>query len=228
MNAINAIRKQLFTLQDLPYRDFNAALIPTVDNDTIIGVRTPQLRAMAKNMAGSEDAALFMKDLPHKYFEENQLHAFLIEFIRDYDACIKELEQFLPHVDNWATCDQMCPKVFKKNLPRLSEQIQRWMQYDHPYTVRYAIGLRMRYYLDGAFSPEYPARIAAVDRKEYYIQMMQAWYFATALAKQPDTILPYFTTPRLAPAVRSMAIRKAIESRRINDEQKTFLRTISQ
>ena len=226
MNPTESIRKQLFTLADLPYREFNAALIPSVDKSTVIGVRTPHLRALAKSLAGTQVATAFLEDLPHRYFEENQLHAFLIETIREFAPCMERLECFLPYVDNWATCDQMCPSALKKDLTALSGQIETWMDAPHPYTVRYAIGLRMRFYLDDAFSPQFPKRIAGLDRKEYYVQMMQAWYFATAIAKQPGNILPYFVERKLSPEVERMATRKALESRRIPTEQKEDLRML--
>lgn len=226
MKNIDDIRKELFERQDSAYKKFNAALIPTVDQATVIGVRTPMLRSAAKTLS-SEEAEYFMNRLPHTYFEENQIHAFLIERIKDFDGCMAALNRFLPYVDNWATCDQMCPKVLKKDLKTLSEQIERWMESEHPYTVRFAIGLRMKFYLDREFSPEHPKRIAAVRREEYYIQMMQAWYFATALAKQPQEIMPYFTDKGLSASVHRMAVRKGLDSFRITEEQKQILRQIS-
>lgn len=220
------ITEKLFALRDEAYKSFNSALIPTVDPDTIIGVRTPALRALAKRLHGTAEAQRFMAQLPHKWYEENNLHAFLIEHIRDYDECTAATESFLPYIDNWATCDGFSPKVFKKHLPELLEKIKVWIDSEHTYTVRYAMGMLMRYYLDEEFSPEYPEMVATVKSEEYYIRMMQAWYFATALAKQYDAVLPYLTGHRLDGWTHNKTIQKAVESYRITPEQKAYLRTL--
>lgn len=217
---------KLFELKDEAYKHFNCALIPTVDPDTVIGVRTPALRNLAKELWGTPEARDFLAELPHRYYEENNLHAFLIEHIRDYEKCMAETERFLPYIDNWATCDGFSPKVFKKHLPELLVKIHLWLQSEHTYTVRFAMGMLMRHYLDEHFSPEYPELVASVQSEEYYIRMMQAWYFATALAKQPDAILPYFSEGRLEPWTHNKAIQKAIESYRITPEQKAYLKTL--
>lgn len=220
------IRERLFELQDLGYRDFHSKLVPTIDREKIIGVRTPALRKLAKEVSKMPLAAEFIKILPHEYYEESNLHAFLIEEIKDYSVCIAELNRFLPFVDNWATCDMMRPKVFKKHLPELREQIKIWMKSEDTYAVRFGIEMLMTFYLDEAFSPEYPKAVADVRSDEYYIKMMAAWYFATALAKQYDAVIPYLEQNKLDTDTHNKTIRKAIESYRITDEQKAYLRTL--
>lgn len=220
------ISERLFAMQDLRYRDFQCRLMPTVNPANVIGVRTPQLRRFASEIARTPEAETFLRSLPHRYYDENNLHAFLIERIRDYDACIAALNAFLPHVDNWATCDGMNPKVLGKHLTELEKQIAIWLASDHAYTVRYGVKKLMDFYLDAAFSPEYPAMVAAVRSEEYYVNMMIAWYFATALAKQWDAVLPFIAEERLSPWCRGKAIQKAIESDRISPEQKAILRSV--
>ena len=218
------IEEQLFSAQDIKYRDFQRTLLPTLPPETIIGVRTPQLRTMARELSRQPEGTAFLDLLPHRYYEENNLHAFLIERIRDYDRVIARLERFLPYVDNWATCDSMSPAIFKRHLPQLRDQCRRWLDSDHTYTVRYGIGMLMRHFLDDAFSPEYLEWVAGVHSSEYYVNMMVAWYFATALAKQYDAALPYLTEYHLARWTHNKAIQKALESYRITPEQKQFLR----
>lgn len=215
------MKKCLFALQDLGYRDFNAKLLPTVDPRTIIGVRVPQLRALAKAIH-IEDLGL----LPHSYHEENMLHAFCIEGIRSFDGCIAALDGFLPYVDNWAVCDSLRPKCFKKHKVELMGYIERWLHSEHTYTVRFAVEMLMVHYLDEDFSERYPEMVASVCSNEYYVNMMAAWYFATALAKQYDAVVSYLEQ-RLLPAwVHQKTIQKAIESFRIPEEQKNYLRTL--
>ncbi len=223
--VIELVRGRLFELQDLAYRDFHAKLIPTVDQEKVIGVRTPALRKFAKEFGKSEEAGEFMKVLPHDYYEENNLHGFLIEGFKDYEQCICALDAFLPYVDNWATCDMMAPKVFKKHLPELEHKIDEWMASEHAYTVRYGIGMLMRFYLDEEFRVEYLAKAAAVESEEYYVKMMIAWFFATALAKQYEAALPFIEERRLEKWTHNKAIQKAVESNRITAEQKKYLRT---
>lgn len=220
------IRERLFELQDLKYRDFHSKLMPTVSKEFIIGVRTPDLRKLAKEISKTPHAAEFLRILPHKYYEENNLHAFLIESIKDYKLCVAELEKFLPFVDNWATCDMMRPKIFKKHLPELLEQIRIWIESDDTYTVRFAVEMLMCYYLDEHFSSVYPEMIAKIRSDEYYIKMMIAWYFATALSKQYDAVIPYLEQNKLDADTHNKTIRKAIESYRITDEQKIYLKTL--
>ena len=219
------IQRQLFEAQDLNYRDFQRSLLPTLPPETIIGVRLPKLRAIAKELARQpEVAAEFRRQLPHRYYEENNLHGYLIERLRDYDQVITELDRFLPYVDNWATCDTISPAIFKRHLPQLRAQCRLWLDSQHPYTVRFGIGMLMRYFLEDSFAPEYLDWVAGVSSEEYYVKMMVAWYFATALAKQYDAALPYLTEYRLERWTHNKAIQKALESARITPEQKQFLR----
>lgn len=220
------IRARLFALQDEGYRAFHSRLMPTVPPETVIGVRVPALRRLAKRLAGTPQAEAFLQELPHIYYEENNLHAFLLESIRDYDAALAATEKFLPYIDNWATCDSFCPKVFAKHKEDLLPVLRRWMTSDHPYTVRYGMEMLMRYYLDEDFRPEHLAWAAAVHSGEYYINMMRAWYFATALAKQPEAALPWLTARRLDVWTHNKTIQKAVESSRIPAETKAFLRTL--
>ena len=221
------IREELFRLRDESYRDFQSALIPTVEKVAFIGVRTPALRALAKNLSKSADISEFLGSLPHAYFDEDQLHAFLISEIRDFDLCLRETERFLPYVNNWATCDQMSPKVFKKHKKELLAAIDRWLASERTYTVRFALGMLMTHFLDEDFSPVFLEKAAAVRSEEYYVKMMVAWYFATALAKQYDAALPYLEGKRLDPWTHNKAIRKALESFRIPPERKAHLRGLS-
>ena len=223
---MTGIQAELFALRDGEYGDFNAKLIPSIDRRRVIGVRTPELRAMAKRLHGTAQAEEFLHALPHEYFEENQLHAFLLEYEKDYSALIAALDAFLPYVDNWATCDQMNPKSLGRNKEALLAKIREWLASGRCYTVRYAIGQLMRWYLDADFKPEYADMVAAVRSEEYYVRMMAAWYFATALAKQYDAVLPYFTERKLDAWTHNKAIQKAVESYRVSDEHKTALRRL--
>ena len=220
------VSERLFRLQDADYREFEAKLIPNVEKARIIGIRTPLLRAFAKDFAKEAEAAEFLAALPHHYLEENGLHAFLIEKIKDYDACIRALDAFLPFIDNWATCDSLSPACFKKNHARLRPDAARWMESEHLYTRRFGIGVLMGHFLDADFDPDDLRRVAEIETGEYYISMMQAWYFATALAKQYDAALPYLAERRLRPETHRRAVQKAIESRRLSEEQKAYLRTL--
>ena len=220
------IRQSLFELQDIKYRDFQAKLIPGKDTETMIGVRTPELRKLAKQMLKREEIGEFLRDLPHRYFDEDQLHAFIVSGIKEYGKCMEELMRFLPFVDNWATCDQMSPGVFKKHKPELLTQIREWLGSEHTYTVRFGIGMLMQHFLDEDFDPAYPELVAGVHSEEYYVNMMIAWYFATALAKQYDAVLPFIEERRLDPWTHNKTIQKAVESYRISDEQKEYLRSL--
>ena len=223
---IRSVRDELFSMQDEGYRDFHSKLMPTVDKDCVIGVRTPNLRKYAKRFAATQEAAVFMEILPHKYYEENNLHAFLIEQIKDYKECVKALDRFLPYVDNWATCDLMSPKIFKKNHKELVADIRRWIVSEYTYEVRYAIGMLLKFYLDDDFLPEYPQMVAQIHSGEYYINMMIAWYFATALAKQYEAVIPYIEERRLDVWIHNKTIQKAIESHQISDEKKRYLKSL--
>ena len=214
----------LLLKQDIKYRDFQAPLFPNIAKEKMIGVRTPELKKLAKELYGSEIANKFIETLPHTYFDENQLHAFLISLIKDYETCLKEVEKFLPFIDNWGTCDQLSPKVFAKHKEELIISIKKWLKSKHTYTVRFAIGMLLQHYLDESFKEEYLEMVAKIKSEEYYINMMIAWYFATALAKQWDSSITYIKEKKLYPWVNNKTIQKAIESYRINDEQKDFLR----
>ena len=223
---MNDIRECLLDMQDLTYGDFAAKLLPTVPRERIIGVRLPALRKYAKELAKSERAAQFMRELPHRYLEEDHLHSFLIGQMRDADECYAALEAFLPYVDNWSVCDSLRPKALTYDREALLARIRTYMQSDHAYTVRFGIELLMLYFLDEQFSPEHLAAVANVQSGEYYVNMMVAWYFATALAKQWEAALPYLEQRRLPDWVHNKTIQKAIESYRITPAQKAYLRTL--
>ena len=223
---IEEIREELFRLQDEKYRDFQIKLMPTVDPDTAIGVRTPALRKLAKQMIKREDIGEFLQALPHQYFDENQLHAFAVSEIKDYEKCLEEVNRFLPYADNWATCDQMSPKVFRKHKEELLSEIRKWIRSEHTYTVRFGLGMLMQHYLDGDFDPAYPELAAGIHSEEYYINMMIAWYFATALAKQYETVIPYIEQRRLDVWVHNKTIQKSVESYRISPEHKEYLKSL--
>ena len=218
---------ELFRLQDKKYAAFQAKLIPTVETDRIIGVRTPELRAFAGKLVRDEDITSFLTSLPHQYFDEDQLHAFVISLEKDFDKCIAEVDAFLPFINNWATCDQLSPKVFKKEPEKLLPYIYTWIKSDKVYTVRFAIGMLMQHFLDERFDPKYADMVAAVRSEEYYINMMIAWYFATALAKQYGSVLPYLEGKKLDDWTHNKAIQKSVESNRITTEQKAYLKTLT-
>ncbi len=220
-----AIRQRLISLSEPKYRDFSSSLMPSVDKDSVLGVRIPALRAYVRELS-KEDVEPFLSALPHKYFEENNLHAFLICEIRDFDACISKVEEFLPYVDNWSTCDSLRPKCFKKNAARLMPYIKKWLESDKEYTVRFGIEMLMTYFLDENFSEEHLALVAAVRREEYYVKMMVAWYFATALAKRWDSTILYVENGTFDTWVHNKTIQKARESYRITAEQKEYLQRL--
>ncbi len=225
-DLVNEIRKELFSLQDPVYRDFQVKLFPQDGHISMIGVRTPALRAYAKQLAGREEIGAFLEDVPHQYFDENQLHAFIISGIREYDRCMDEVRRFLPYVDNWATCDQMSPKVFRKHRMELLSAADEWIRSDHTYTIRFGIKMLMDHFLDDDFDVKYPEMVAGVRSEEYYVNMMIAWYFATALAKQYDAVVPFIEKERLDLWTHNKAIQKAVESYRITPQQKVFLKTL--
>ena len=218
------IQKQLFELQDMAYRDFHSRLMPDIDKETVIGIRVPMLRKYAKSIAGTELAEKFIKELPHCYYEENNLHMMLITGIKDYDRCLTEIERILPYIDNWATCDFPAPKCFENHKEDLLPVIKRWIASSETYTIRYGIGMLMRLYLDADFDPEYVRIVAEVKSDEYYVNMMIAWYMATALTKQWDAVIPYIEEHRMSDWVHRKTIQKAVESYRITDEQKKYLK----
>ena len=213
-------------MRDEGYKAFHAKLVPTLDPERIIGVRTPKLRRYAAQISKTPQAAQFMNELPHRYYEENNIHAFLAERIRDFDTAIFELERFLPCIDNWATCDQMSLKCFKKSPEELLPHIREWIDSERTYTMRFGVGCLMEVFLDEHFSPEYPEMVSKIRSGEYYVNMMTAWYFATALAKQYDAVLPYIERRRLDQWTHRKTIQKAIESYRVSDEHKQYLRTL--
>ena len=220
------IQAELWEMQDTGYKDFHAKLIPTVAPEAIIGVRTPQVRKYAKQLAKDPQIGDFLAQLPHKYYDENNVHAFVVEQIRDYGECLAQTERFLPYIDNWATCDMMAPKVFARHKEKLLEPIRRWIASSETYTIRYGVGMLMRFYLDEDFRPEYLQWVAEISSEEYYVNMMRAWYFATALAKQYEAVIPYLEEKRLDGWTHNKAIQKACESYRMTAEQKKYLRSL--
>lgn len=220
------IQQRLLSMRDESYAAFQRKLIPTLEGERILGVRTPDLRTLAKGLAGTREGEAFLARLPHHTFEENQLHSFLLCREKDYSRCIERLERFLPYVDNWATCDQLSPPVLGKHLPELMERIRLWLSSHETYTVRFGIGMLMRWFLEDAFRPEYLGLAADVRSDAYYVNMMVAWFFATALAKQYDATLPYLEAQRLEPWTHNKTIQKAVESNRIPPERKQYLRSL--
>ena len=225
-NCMKEIADLLFSKQDIKYRDFQAPLFPNIEKERMIGVRTPELKKLAKELYGSETADQFIETLPHYYFDENQLHAFLISLIKDYQTCLREVERFLPYVDNWGTCDQLSPKAFSKHKDELIVDIKRWIKSKHVYTVRFAVGMLLGLYLDDSFKEEYLELVGQIKSEEYYINMMIAWFFATALAKQWDATIKYIENKSLSPWVHNKTIQKSVESYRITPKQKEYLKSL--
>ena len=220
------IEEELFKLQDKVYRDFQIKLIPTVDEKTVIGIRTPKLRVLAKRLVKENNYIDFLNELPHKYFDENQLHVFIISEIKDFDMCIKYINEFLPYIDNWATCDQTSPKVFGKYPDELLKYIKGWIKSGKTYTIRFGVCCLMQYYLNDSFKVEYLDLVSNIKSDEYYVNMMIAWFFATALAKQYSATIKYIELKKLSPWVHNKSIQKAIESLRISKEQKEYLKSL--
>ena len=208
------------------YRDFQSKLVPNISKDTIIGVKTPDMRRIAKEIKGSEEAEKFLTELPHRYYEENLVHFFLISMIKDFDECVKAVENFLPYVDCWPVCDQSSPKVFSKNHDKLPELIRKWIDSEHVYTSRFGIRILMNEFLGEDFRPEYLEWVASNRGEDYYIKMMVAWFFATALAKRYDESISFIEEHRLEPWTHKKAIQKALESLRVSDGHKEYLRTL--
>ena len=223
---ITDLQRKLYDLQDPKYREMQIKIIPTINPESIIGVRTPELKTMAKEILKAGDYKDYLEELPHEFFEENQLQAFIISGMKDYDECMEELERFLPYVDNWATCDQMSPKIFKKYKEELLERIKEWINSEKTYTVRFGVSMLMEHFLDDDYDPKYPEMVAGVRSEEYYVNMMIAWYFATALAKQYESVLPFIEEKRLDDWTHNKAIQKSVESRRITEEQKIYLKSL--
>lgn len=222
---LTRLQQQLFVLQDEEYRDFHSKLMPNIPKEDVIGIRVPVLRKFAKEFAKSDEKEKFLKELPHRYYEENNLHMMLLVEMKDYDGCMQEMERFLPYINNWATCDFPAPKCFEKHKKDVLEHIKIWIKSSHTYTVRYAIGMLMRLFLEDDFLAEYPQMVAKISSEEYYINMMIAWYFATALAKQWDAVIPYIEQRKLPPWVHRKTIQKAVESYRITSGQKEYLKS---
>jgi 3-methyladenine DNA glycosylase AlkD len=238
--TVAELKKMLFKNQDLKYRDFHASLLPNIDKKTIIGVRVPMMRKIAKEFAAGAtpaDLGKFLDKLPHKYFEENQVHLFVVERIKDREECLRRIERFLPYIDNWAVCDGKSPKALLKDETQFLERIQAWIKSNHPYTVRFGVNMLMNYFLDERFDKRFLKWVAAIDESlfnddgraecptdRYYVQMVIAWYMATALAKQWDAAFPYIKGRKLSPWIHAKSIQKACESYRITDEQKKTLR----
>lgn len=220
------VEQDLFEMQDLKYREFHSRLMPGIDKETIIGIRMPVLRKFTREFAKTPEAECFLRDLPHRYYEENNMHMMIVSWIKDYGMCLAELERFLPYVNNWATCDLPAPKCFAKHKEELLPEIRRWIASEKTYTIRYGIDMLMNFYLDEDFSPEYLKLAADVRSEEYYVNMMIAWYLATALAKQWEATIPYLEERRLPEWIHRKTIQKAIESYRITPEQKVYLRSL--
>ena len=229
LDRVHSIREALFAARDEAYKAFQCPLMPTVDPDRVIGVRTPVLRRMAKELGKTAGGEAILTGLPHAYFEENQLHAFFIESVTDFDKALSAVDAFLPYVDNWATCDQLSPKAFKGHFPALLPHIRRWMAHPAPYICRFGLGMLMRYGLTRDFDPVFLAEAAApgiTERDHYYVRMMVAWFFATALAHQYEATLPYLTARRLPVWIHNKTIQKACESYRVPEEHKAFLKSL--
>ncbi len=220
------IIRELLRLQDMEYRNFQSKLIPTLAPGTVIGVRTPELRSYAKELVKHRSEEAFLQELPHRYFDENQLHAFILSEMKDFERCIRETDRFLPYIDNWATCDQLSPKVFRKHRPELLPEISKWLYSGETYCVRFAIGMLMQHFLDEGFQTSYPEVISGIRSEEYYVNMMIAWYFATALAKQYETVIPFLENRKLDAWTHNRTIQKAVESYRITPEQKAYLKRL--
>lgn len=223
---MNKIQKILFKYKDAKYAEFSASLTPGINKSNVIGVRVPNIRKIAKEFINDKDCAKFLDELPHLYFDENMLHCVLISNIKDYDECIRRIEEFLPYVDNWAVCDIMSPKCFKKHKDELLKNIKKWIKSKHTYTCRFAIEMLMSHYLDEDFNPKYLELVSEVHSKEYYVNMMIAWYYATALAKKWDETIIYLQDLKLDTWVHNKTIQKAIESNRITDSKKEYLKTL--
>ena len=220
------IKDELFKLQDIKYKEFQAKLVPNIDSDSIIGIRTPDLRKFAKDIFKSNNYKEFINELPHKYYEENLLHFFIISMIKDFNECIKEVDRFLPYVDCWPVCDQSSPKVFKKNHESILPYIKKWISNKHIYTSRFGIRILMNEFLDKDFKPEYLKLVSNIKGEDYYLKMMIAWYFATALAKQYDATIPFIENNKLDKWIHNKTIQKAIESYRVTDEHKEYLKSL--
>ncbi len=220
------VTERLFELQDKAYADFHSGLVPNVPREKIIGVRVPDARRLAKEYGKDPECRDFLRALPHKYYDENVLHGILLSGLKDYEECVRAVEEFLPYVDNWAVCDILSPKVFRQHRTELIAKVREWSASEKTYTCRFGMEMLMTHYLDEDFRPEYLEIPAGVCSEEYYVNMMTAWFFATALAKQWDAAIPYLRDNRLGAWVHNKTIQKARESFRITQEQKAYLKTL--
>ena len=220
-----SVYEKLLTVKDYEYREFQVKLVPNISPDSILGVRTPDMRKIAKEVSQSDERDSFLKELPHKYYEENLVHFFIISTIKDFDECIAAVETFLPYIDCWPVSDQSSPKVFKKNHNKLLPYIRKWIASDHVYTARFGIRMLMNEYLGDDFKEEYLELAASNKGEDYYLKMMVAWYFATALAKRYDESVKYIEERKLDEWVHKKAIQKAVESYRVSDEHKQYLKS---
>lgn len=223
---LNEIKKNLFKYQDKKYQKFESSLIPNIEKKLIIGVKTPILKNMTKEIIKADLSDKYIKMLPHKYFEENQIHSFILSESKDFDECVKNINNFLKYVDNWATCDQLCPKIFKKNKNQLLIHIKKWINIKKTYYIRFGIKMLMSHFLDDDFDKKYLKIVSSIKSDEYYVNMMIAWYFATALAKQYDDTIVYLEKYKLSPWVHNQTIKKAIESYRVSEKNKKYLRSL--
>lgn len=221
-----SIYERLLSNKDEKYKDFQSKLVPNIDKETIIGVRTPQIREIAKKVFGTQEADTFIQVLPHQYYEENLIHFFIISKIKNFDECVKEVEKFLPYIDCWPVCDQASPLVFKKNHDKLLPLIKKWIKSNHVYTARFGIRMLMNEFLNDDFKEEYLELVSSKKGNDYYLKMMIAWFFATALAKQYDATIKYIENRCLDPWIHQKTIQKAIESYRVSDEHKEYLKKL--
>ena len=219
-----SIYERLLSYQDEKYKDFQSKLVPNIDKKTIIGVRTPQMRKIVKEIYGTKEATICLQTLPHQYYEENLIHFFLISKIKDFDECVKEVEKFLPYINCWPVCDQTTPLVFKKNHDKLLPLIKKWINSNHVYTARFGMRMLMNEFLNDDFKEEYLEWVSSKSGDDYYLKMMAAWFFATALAKQYNATIKYIKNRCLDPWIHQKTIQKAVESYRVSDEHKEYLK----
>ncbi len=224
--SIKKMHQGLLELQDSEYREYHCKLVPSIDSNTIIGIRFPVLRKFVRDFFATRNVNDFLKNPEHKYYEENIIHVWLVSRMKDYDECLKETKKFLPYVDNWGVCDSFVPRIFEKHREELLPEIWHWLESAHPYTIRFGISMLMRFYLEEAFEEKHLKWVAGISSDEYYVMMMQAWYFATALAKQYEKTIPYLEQRKLPSRLHLKTIQKAVESYRIDDEKKAYLRTL--
>ena len=224
--SIRKLHQELLALQDLEYREYHCKLVPSIDEKTIIGIRIPALRKLVKTFFANTDTVAFLERLQHKYYEENIIHVWLISRMKNYEECLKETNKFLPYVDNWGVCDAFVPRIFEKHREELLPEIWNWINSDHEYTSRFGVSMLMHFYLDDAFEENHLKWVAGIESNEYYVDMMRAWYFATALAKQYEATIPYIEQKKLPPKLHVKAIQKAVESYRIDAEKKEYLKSL--